>query len=254
MSSPIRAAHLSPPHAARDLRAARGHRPHARVLPRPLRDCARVPRASRSHAVAALFRQHPDLIIAASGSSRHAGLAAEILLEDLAGLVVDVEYASEYACRSYTCAAIPTIPARSSCSRSRARRPTRSLPCAKPTRRGHPTIAVTNVHGSTMAREATVDLATLAGVELAIPATKSFTTQLALIVMLALLAARERGRCPPRNRGATCTRWRGVPTAIAAQLPAWERPSPRSRRSMRTRAHSSTSAAASTTPSPAKAR
>jgi len=47
--------------------------------------------------VAALFRRHSDLIIAASGSSRHAGLAAEILLEDLAGLVVDVEYASEYA-------------------------------------------------------------------------------------------------------------------------------------------------------------
>src|ERR1035441_1661914 len=46
-------------------------------------------------AVAALLRKHPDLIIAASGSSRHAGLAAEILLEDLAGLVVDVEYASE---------------------------------------------------------------------------------------------------------------------------------------------------------------
>src|ERR1017187_854972 len=53
-------------------------------------------------AVAGLFRQHPDLIIAASGSSRHAGLAAEILLEDLAGLVVDVEYASEYADRKST--------------------------------------------------------------------------------------------------------------------------------------------------------
>ena len=63
------------------------------------------------HAVAALFRRHPDLIIAASGSSRHAGLAAEILLEDLAGLVVDVEYASEYACRSTT-PRHPTIPAR----------------------------------------------------------------------------------------------------------------------------------------------
>ena len=35
------------------------------------------------------------LVIAASGSSRHAGLAAEIMLEDLAGLIVDVEYASE---------------------------------------------------------------------------------------------------------------------------------------------------------------
>src|ERR1700751_5521931 len=40
------------------------------------------------------------LIIAASGSSRHAGLAAEIMIEDLAGIPVDVEYSSEYCYRS----------------------------------------------------------------------------------------------------------------------------------------------------------
>ena len=36
-----------------------------------------------------------EILIAASGSSRHSGLAAEILLENLCGLAVDVEYASE---------------------------------------------------------------------------------------------------------------------------------------------------------------
>src|SRR5271169_5316653 len=41
-----------------------------------------------------------EVLIAASGSSRHAGLAAEIMLEDLCGLAVDVEYASEYATHS----------------------------------------------------------------------------------------------------------------------------------------------------------
>jgi glucosamine--fructose-6-phosphate aminotransferase (isomerizing) len=40
-----------------------------------------------------------ELLIAASGSSRHSGLAAEILLEDLCGLAVDVEYSSEYSSR-----------------------------------------------------------------------------------------------------------------------------------------------------------
>ena len=40
-----------------------------------------------------------EILIAASGSSRHSGLAAEIMLEDLCGLAVDVEYASEYSCR-----------------------------------------------------------------------------------------------------------------------------------------------------------
>ncbi len=38
-----------------------------------------------------------EILIAASGSSRHSGLYGEILLEDLCGLAVDVEYASEYS-------------------------------------------------------------------------------------------------------------------------------------------------------------
>src|SRR5579883_1681849 len=41
-----------------------------------------------------------ELIIAASGSSRHAGLFAELVIEELSGLHVDVEYASEYTYRS----------------------------------------------------------------------------------------------------------------------------------------------------------
>src|ERR1700751_4648250 len=41
-----------------------------------------------------------EVLIAASGSSRHAGLAAEIIFEDFCGLAVDVEYASEYGCRT----------------------------------------------------------------------------------------------------------------------------------------------------------
>src|SRR5215470_7372709 len=40
------------------------------------------------------------IIIAASGSSRHAGLAGEIMIEDLTGVSVDVEYSSEYCLRS----------------------------------------------------------------------------------------------------------------------------------------------------------
>src|SRR6202012_1860311 len=51
-------------------------------------------------AVAEALRGHQRVVIAASGSSRHAGLAGEIMLEDLAGLTVDVEYASEYCYRS----------------------------------------------------------------------------------------------------------------------------------------------------------
>jgi glucosamine--fructose-6-phosphate aminotransferase (isomerizing) len=180
-------------------------------------------RDDRLSAVAALLRQHPDLIIAASGSSRHAGLAAEILLEDLAGLVVDVEYASEYACRSTTLRRHPDNPSPVLVLSQSGETADTLAALREAARRGHPTIAVTNVHGSTMAREATVDLATLAGVELAIPATKSFTTQLALIVVLALLAANERRALPPAEIEERLAALVTVPASIAAQLPAWER-------------------------------
>jgi glucosamine--fructose-6-phosphate aminotransferase (isomerizing) len=174
-------------------------------------------------AVAALFRQHPDLIIAASGSSRHAGLAAEILLEDLAGLVVDVEYASEYACRSTTTRRHPDNPSPVLVLSQSGETADTLAALREAARRGHPTIAVTNVHGSTMAREATVELDTLAGVELAIPATKSFTTQLTLMLVLALLAARERGAMETDAIETLLVALAGVPESIAAQLPAWER-------------------------------
>ncbi len=184
-------------------------------------------------AVAELLGRHPDLIIAASGSSRHAGLAAEILLEDLAGLAVDVEYASEYACRAAAARRHPERPSPVMVLSQSGETADTLAALREAARRRHPTIAVTNVAGSTMAREAAVDLPTLAGVERAIPATKSFTTQLTLMVILAALAAHVR-RDRPCAEEYPCTisaaqiasllaALRAVPSAIAAQLPAWER-------------------------------
>jgi len=79
------------------------------------------------------------------------------------------------------------------------------------------------VAGSTMMHEASVALCTLAGVELAVPATKSFTTQLTLMLVLALLAARERGALPEEEIAERLEALATVPAAIEAQLPAWER-------------------------------
>ena len=197
----------------------------ARTLEYYLDVSERVPafRDEPLDAVAALFRQHPDLIIAASGSSRHAGLAAEILLEDTAGLVVDVEYASEYACRSTTLRRHPDNPSPVLVLSQSGETADTLAALREAIRRGHPTIAVTNVPGSTMTHEATVALPTLAGVELAIPATKSFTTQVALIEVLALLAARERSALAADEIEERLAALARIPAAIAAQLPAWER-------------------------------
>ena len=114
------------------------------------------------------------LVIAASGSSRHAGLFAELVIEDLSGIAVDVEYASEYCYRSVkslTDTAVMVV------SQSGETADTLAA-LRKANLAGHATLAITNVDDSTMAREATASFPTVAGRERAIPATKSFTAQL----------------------------------------------------------------------------
>src|ERR1700760_2673626 len=130
------------------------------------------------------------LVIAASGSSRHAGLAGEIMLEDLAGLAVDVEYASEYVYRSTHTLQDPAVAVISQSGETAdtlaALREAKS--------RGLKTAAITNNPDSTMAREADSSLPTIAGKEKAIPATKSFSTQLCVLYLLTLYLARLSGR------------------------------------------------------------
>jgi glucosamine--fructose-6-phosphate aminotransferase (isomerizing) len=165
-----------------------------------------------------LLRAHRDLVIAASGSSRHAGLAAEIMLEDAAGMAVDVEYASEYIARS---AHTKRDPAVMVISQSGETADTLAA-LREAGKRGHPTLAVTNVAGSTMMREASVALPTLAGVEKAIPATKSFTAQLAVLRVLSLVAAEARGAMTSEQIRKGVEDLLLVPAAMKAQLAGWE--------------------------------
>lgn len=165
-----------------------------------------------------LSRAGAGLVIAASGSSRHAGLVAELLFEDLGGLPVDVEYASEYSYRSDRArkqAAVLVI--------SQSGETVDTLAALRRAKEaGHPTLAITNVPDSTMAREADVSFPTLAGRERAIPATKSFTTQLLNLYLLALIAGHSRGQIEDSALAAAITELHAFPAQIAAQLPAWE--------------------------------
>jgi glucosamine--fructose-6-phosphate aminotransferase (isomerizing) len=159
-----------------------------------------------------------EIVIAASGSSRHAGLVAELLLEDLSGIAVDVEYASEYTYRSSKTrqnAAVMVI------SQSGETADTLAA-LRRAANDGHPTLAITNVPDSTMAREATVSFPTAAGRERAIPATKSFTAQLLNLYLLALLAAELRGTLTPEEIAARLAELAELPARLSAQLPAWE--------------------------------
>jgi glucosamine--fructose-6-phosphate aminotransferase (isomerizing) len=158
-----------------------------------------------------------EVLIAASGSSRHAGLAAEIILEDLCGLAVDVEYASEYALRP---AANPRHPSVLVISQSGETSDTlAALRYAK--KSGEKTLAIANVPGSTMLREASAAMPLAAGPELAIPATKSFTCQLIALYLLALYEAQQLRILDASEVTRRIQELRALPSQIGAQLDCW---------------------------------
>src|ERR1700722_9241298 len=160
---------------------------------------------------ATIMREHRDLIISASGSSRHAGLAAEIMLEDTACMAVDVEYASEYITRSSNTKRDPAVLVISQSGETADT----LMALREAIQRGHPTLAVTNVVESSMAREATVSLPTCAGVEKAIPATKSFSTQLVVLRLLSLLAAEARKQISAEELAKQIALLNAIPDKIA---------------------------------------
>ena len=200
-----------------------------------------------------LAAAHTEIVITASGSSRHAGMVAEILIEDASGIAVDVEYASEYTYRS-TSAGSPTgIKHAAVLVVSQSGETADTLAALRRANQaGYATLAITNVAASTMAREATASFPTAAGRERAIPATKSFTAQLLNLYLLSLLAAESRGTLDAATIAQHLAAAAGLPELIDEQLADWET----SVHAVAARYTSAASflflAAASTTPQPAK--
>jgi len=158
-----------------------------------------------------------EVLIAASGSSRHSGLAGEILLEDLCGFAVDVEYSSEYSCRGGNHLRRPAVIVISQSGET-----SDTLAALREVnRRGQTTLAITNAAQSTMAREAQVSMPLAAGIEKAIPATKSFTCQLAALFLLGLYEAQRLGRMDAAALDANIAKLLALPDAIEEQLDGW---------------------------------
>jgi glucosamine--fructose-6-phosphate aminotransferase (isomerizing) len=158
------------------------------------------------------------IIIAASGSSRHAGLAGEIMMEDLAGVAVDVEYSSEYCYRSTHAGTDPIVVVITQSGETAD-----TIAAQREAfNRGAKTVAISNVAGTTITREASAVLQTYAGLEKAIPATKSFTSQLTLLYLFALFLARKRGRMTSEVTRTHLNSLVDVPIAIEKHLPEWD--------------------------------
>jgi glutamine---fructose-6-phosphate transaminase (isomerizing) len=158
------------------------------------------------------------VIIAASGSSRHSGLAAEIWLEEISGLAVDVEYASEYNFGG------PAALSNSACLvLSQSGETSDTLGALREAKKHDwKTLAITNAANSSMAREADVSMPLGAGPERAIPATKSFTCQLAALYILALYEGVLAGRVEAERLPGLVTELWAQSAQMERQLPGWQ--------------------------------
>jgi glucosamine--fructose-6-phosphate aminotransferase (isomerizing) len=128
------------------------------------------------------------IILTGCGTSYHAGLVGEYLFEELARIPVEVEYASEFRYRN------PPIGRNSIVIALTQSGETADTLAAlrESKRKGLPTLALCNVVGSTIAREADGGVYLHAGPEIGVASTKAFTNQVAVLAMLALYLGRMR--------------------------------------------------------------
>ena len=128
------------------------------------------------------------VIILACGTSWHAGLIGEYMIEDLARVSVEVEYASEFRYRN------PVInPGDIALVVSQSGETSDTLAAMNEAqRRGATTLGIVNVVGSTIARQSEGGIYTHAGPEIGVASTKAFTSQLMVLAALALMLGRAR--------------------------------------------------------------
>ena len=131
-----------------------------------------------------------SVCIAACGSAWHAGVAARYAIEELAELPVRVELASEFRYRKLLLSPKDLLIVISQSGETADT--LEALRIAK--RKGIPTLAIVNVQGSGIAREADHVLYTLAGPEIAVATTKAFSCQLLLMYALAVQLAYVRNK------------------------------------------------------------
>jgi len=160
------------------------------------------------------FSRIDKVFILACGTSLHAGMVGKLAIEHWAGIPVDVEVASEFRYRdpivdphtlviaiSQSGETIDTIAGAAHARDQRA-----------------PVIALTNVVGSTLARDADGVLYTHAGPEVAVASTKAFTTQIVGCLLLGLYLGQARGRVYSSEVADILERFDRVPDALREVL------------------------------------
>jgi glucosamine--fructose-6-phosphate aminotransferase (isomerizing) len=132
------------------------------------------------------------IIIAACGTSWHAGLVGEYLFEDFARIPVEVEYASEFRYRNPIIDADDVVLAISQSGETADTLAAIELAKSK----GATVIGICNVVGSSISRATDAGSYTHAGPEIGVASTKAFTAQLTVLTLMALLLASKKGTLP----------------------------------------------------------
>ncbi|MBI2928472.1 MAG: glutamine--fructose-6-phosphate transaminase (isomerizing) [Verrucomicrobia bacterium] len=134
------------------------------------------------------------LVLIACGTSWHAALVGEYVIETLARLPVEVEYASEMRYRNR-----PLEPDALVASISQSGETADTLAAVRGARaHGNRTLAIVNVVGSTLARESDAVLYLRAGPEIGVASTKAFELQVLLLTLLGIAWGRQRGHLSAR--------------------------------------------------------
>lgn len=134
------------------------------------------------------LREIKRIIITACGTARHAGLVGEYMLEEYAGIPVEVEYASEFRYRK------PVINSGTAVlAISQSGETADTLAAIKEAKeKGAVTLGIVNAVGSTIARETDAGVYNHIGPEISVASTKAFTSQLAILALLTVFLGRQR--------------------------------------------------------------
>jgi glucosamine--fructose-6-phosphate aminotransferase (isomerizing) len=136
----------------------------------------------------AQLRDIGRIILTGCGTALHAGMIGEYILEQLAGIPTEVEYASEFRHRNTPMTRDTVVFAISQSGETAD-----TLGALRESRRkGYPTLGICNNVASTIARESDGGVYMHAGPEIGVAATKSFTSQVTIMMLIALLLGRMR--------------------------------------------------------------
>src|SRR6202011_2088137 len=164
------------------------------------------------------FREFKNVRIVACGTSWHAGLAGKFMIERLARLPVEVDYGSEFRYRD------PILDSSTlTICISQSGETADTLAAQREAKqKGSPTLAICNVIGSMVTREAAGTILTHAGPEIGVASTKAFTGQLTALMLIALYLGQVRGKLSETAAKILMQEFTRIPQKIETVLQADE--------------------------------